>query len=178
MAGISVETKYFASSGASSPALALQMTCLVDSYMLWIGVTEELEENASRAILQGHLGKDWAVSMPPWKVRNSRNEGIGWLQQGNSFSPLHHQTLPATGSQLLRSSSSDVALSISKRLGEQLIVGDRRYLMRATNLRTARRFGKQIFLCVDIPVSMGDDSGIVERVERALVDTLKEMEKK
>lgn len=42
-----------------------------------------------------------------------------------------HQTLPATGSQLLRSSSSDVALSIAKRLGEQLIVGDRRYLMRA-----------------------------------------------
>ena len=74
MAGINVETKYFPSSGASSPALALQVTCLVDSYMLWIGVTEELEEDVSRAILQGHLGKDWAVSMPPWKVRNSRNE--------------------------------------------------------------------------------------------------------
>jgi hypothetical protein len=77
MTGISVETKYFPSSGASFPALALQVTCLVDSYMLWIGVTEEeLEEKASDAILQGHLGKDWAVSMPPWKVRNSRNEGI------------------------------------------------------------------------------------------------------
>lgn len=134
MAGISVETKYFPSSGASSPALALQVTCLADSYMLWIGVTEELEENATRAILQGHLGKDWAVSMPPWK------------------------TLPATGSQLLRSSSSDVALSIAKRL--------------------ARRFGKQVFLSVDIPVSMGDDSGMVVRVESALVDTLREMEKK
>ena len=129
MAGISVETKYFPSSVASSPALALQVTCLVDSYMLWIGVTEELEENASRAILRGHLGKDWAVSMPPWKVRTSRNKGIDWLQQGNSLSALHHQTLPATGSQLLRSSSSDMALSIAKRLGERLIVGDRRYLM-------------------------------------------------
>jgi hypothetical protein len=83
MTGISVETKYFPSLGASSPALALQVTCLVDSYMLWIGVTEELEEKASDAILQGHLGKDWAVSMPPWKVRNSRNEGIGWHRQGN-----------------------------------------------------------------------------------------------
>ncbi|KAF8499736.1 hypothetical protein F5888DRAFT_1610719 [Russula emetica] len=140
MTGISVETKYFPSSGASSPALALQVTCLVDSYMLWIGVTEELEENASRAILQGHLGKDWAVSMPPWK------------------------TLPATGSQLLRSSSSDVALSIAKETGD--------------DLRTARRFGKQIFLSVDIPVSMGDDSGILVRVERALMDTLREIEKK
>ncbi|KAI0000516.1 hypothetical protein BJV77DRAFT_907981, partial [Russula vinacea] len=117
----------------SSPALALQVTCLVDSYMLWIGVTEEeLEEKASDAILQGHLGKDWAVSMPPWK------------------------TLPATGSQLLRSSSSDLALSIAKRL--------------------ARRFGKQIFLSVDIPASMGDDSGILVRVEKALMDTLREME--
>jgi hypothetical protein len=45
-------------------------------------------------------------------------------------------------------------------------------------LRTARRFGKQIFLSVDIPASMGDDSGILVRVERALMDTLKEMEKK
>lgn len=171
--GISVETKYFPSSGASSPALALQVTCLVDSYMLWIGVTEELEENASNAILQGHLGKDWAVSMPPWKVRNLRKEGIGWLRREN----LHHQTLPATGSQLLRSSSSDLALSIAKRLGEPLIVGDGRYLMRG-DLRTARRFGKQIFLSVDVPVSMGDDSGILVRVEKALMDTLRDMEKK
>jgi proteasome assembly chaperone 4 len=77
MTGIRVETKYFPSSGASSPALALQVTCLEDSYMLWIGVTEEAEENASEAILQGHLGKDWAVSMPPWKVRNLRDERIG-----------------------------------------------------------------------------------------------------
>jgi len=134
MAGISVETKYFPSSGTSLPALALQVTCLVDSYILWIGVTEELEENASRATLQGHLGKDWAVSMPPWKVRNSGNENkIKWdgSNRRTRFSALHHQTLPATGSQLSRSSSSDVALSIAKRLGEQLIVGDRRDLMRA-----------------------------------------------
>lgn len=75
MASISVETKYFPSSGVSSPALALQVTCLVDSYMLWMGVTEELEENSNRATLQGHFGKDWAVSMPPWKVRTSWNEG-------------------------------------------------------------------------------------------------------
>jgi len=70
MTVVSVETKYFPSSGASSPALVVQVTCLVDSYMLWIGVTEELEEeSAGRAILRGNLGKDWAVAMPPWKVR-------------------------------------------------------------------------------------------------------------
>jgi len=134
MTTVTVKTKYFPSSRASSPALALQATCLADSYMLWIGATEELEENAGRAILRGHLGKDWAVAMPPWNM------------------------LPATGTQLLRSTSTDLALSIAKRL--------------------ARRFGKQIFLSVDVPVSIGDDSGMIVEVEKALVDTLKEMEKK
>ena len=103
---------------------------------------------------------------------------MGRLQQGNSISVLHHQTLPATGSQLLQTSSSDVSLSIAKRLGEQLIAGDRTVFDESDDLRTARRFGKQIFLSVDIPASMGDDSGIIVRVERALMDTLKEMEKK
>jgi proteasome assembly chaperone 4 len=69
MTAISVKTRYFPSSRTSSPALALQVTCLADSYMLWVGATEEPEENAGRAILRGHLGKDWAVAMPPWKVR-------------------------------------------------------------------------------------------------------------
>jgi proteasome assembly chaperone 4 len=66
---IRVETRYIAPSEASSPALALQVTCLEDSYMLWIGATEEAEENAGRATVRGHLSKDWAVAMPPWKVR-------------------------------------------------------------------------------------------------------------
>ncbi len=43
---------------------------------------------------------------------------------------------------------------------------------------TARRFGKQIFLSVDVPASMGDDSGNLVRVEKVLMDTLREMEKK
>lgn len=70
-----------------------------------------------------------------------------------------------------------MALSIAKRLGEQSVVGDGRYLMR-DDLRTAQRFGKQIFLSVDIPIAMGDDSGILVRVEKALMDTLREIEKK
>lgn len=57
-------------------------------------------------------------------------------------------------------------------------MGDRTEFDESDDLRTARRFGKQIFLSVDIPASMGDDSGILVRVERALMDTLKEMEKK
>ncbi|KAI0268765.1 hypothetical protein BC834DRAFT_820934 [Gloeopeniophorella convolvens] len=130
--GISVETRYFAPAKPSLPALALQATCLADSYMLWIGVTEEAEENVGRAASQGRLGRDWAVAMPAWK------------------------TLPATATPLLRSSSSDVALSLATRL--------------------ARRFGKQIFLSVDVPVSVGDGAEIVVEVEKALVAGLKELE--
>jgi len=98
--------------------------------MVWVGVTEGPEENAGGATLQGHLGKDWVVAMPPWK------------------------SLPATGSQLLRSSNSDVALSIATRL--------------------ARRYGKQIFLSVDV----AEDSGVLLDVEKAVFRTLGDIEEK
>jgi hypothetical protein len=76
MTTVSVETKYFSSSRASLPALALQVTCLADSYMLWIGATEEPEDNVGHATLRGHLGKDWAVAMPPWNVRPHQMERV------------------------------------------------------------------------------------------------------
>jgi proteasome assembly chaperone 4 len=42
-------------------------------------------------------------------------------------------------------------------------------------MRIAQRFGKQIFLSVDVPVSIGgdDSGGILVQVEKALVETLK-----
>ncbi|KAN0125302.1 hypothetical protein V8E53_015612, partial [Lactarius tabidus] len=128
MTAISVKTKYFPSSRPSSPALVVQVTCLADSYMVWVGATEEPEEKAGSATLQGHLGKDWVVAMPPWK------------------------SLPATGTQLLRSSSSDVALSIGTRL--------------------ARRYGKQIFLSVDVR----EDSGVMLEVEKAVFGSVGDIE--
>lgn len=90
------------------------------------------------------------------------------------------QMLPATGTQLLRSTSTDLALSIAKRLGESINnCGSFMRCLVTDILPTARRFGKQIFLSVDVPVSIGDDSGgMIVEVEKALVDTLKEMEKK
>ncbi|KAH8993263.1 hypothetical protein EDB86DRAFT_2805666, partial [Lactarius hatsudake] len=123
---ISVETKYFPSSRPSSPALVVQVTCLADSYMVWVGITDEPEENAGRATLQGQLGKDWVVAMP----------------------------LETTGTQLLRSSNSDVALSIATRL--------------------ARRYGKQIFLSVDVR----EDSGVLLEAEKAVFGSLKDIEEK
>jgi hypothetical protein len=66
---------------------------------------------------------------------------------------------------------------MAKRLGKRLNAGAVWRLMTDV-LPTARRFEKQIFLSVDVPVSMGENSGIIVEVEKALVDTLKEMEKK
>jgi hypothetical protein len=63
-AAISIETKYLPSTDASLPALALQVTRLVDSYMLWIGTTDAAPEDASKAPLQGNLARDWACAMP------------------------------------------------------------------------------------------------------------------
>jgi len=63
-AAISIETKYLPSSESSLPALVLQVTRLVDSYMLWIGPTDAAPEDVSKAPLLGNLARDWACAMP------------------------------------------------------------------------------------------------------------------
>ncbi|KAH9935531.1 uncharacterized protein B0H18DRAFT_976134 [Fomitopsis serialis] len=135
---ITVETKLVSPPDPTLPALAIQVTRLLDSYMLWIGTTDETAEDVHSAPLQGHLARDWACAMP---VRN-----------------LSANTPPAATS-LYRSSSSDAALSMSQRL--------------------ARRFKKQIFLSIDLPPvfdSMGQGQKLVLAVERAVVETLRELE--
>ena len=61
---IETETKYFPATSDGLPALALQITKLVDSYMLWIGVTECLAEEVKQAPSRGKLCRDWACAMP------------------------------------------------------------------------------------------------------------------
>ncbi len=65
---ITQEIKYFAPSDANLPALVLQITRLVGSYMLWIGTTDVQPENAEAAVSRGRLCQDWACSMPPTSV--------------------------------------------------------------------------------------------------------------
>lgn len=62
-----IETKirYFDSADESLPALVLQQTCLVDSYMLWIGTTDKRPEEAELVPASGNLCVDWACAMPP-----------------------------------------------------------------------------------------------------------------
>ena len=66
---IRLETRYVPASNDGLPALALQATCLVNSYMLWVGATAE--KDAERAASAGRLAADWACSMPPIAVRCS-----------------------------------------------------------------------------------------------------------
>ncbi|KII92826.1 hypothetical protein PLICRDRAFT_37620 [Plicaturopsis crispa FD-325 SS-3] len=135
---IQVETKYLPSSDSSLPPLALRVTRLESSVMLWIGTTDESPEDVHKAPLQGMLSRDWACAMPP------ATSGI-----------------PAPATSLFRSSGSDSAVSMAQRL--------------------ARRFGKQVFLSVDVPpnfLSMGQGPKLLMEVEKGLVQTLKEMETK
>ncbi|KNZ72898.1 hypothetical protein J132_01890 [Termitomyces sp. J132] len=92
---ISVSTNYLTPSDPSLPALALQVTQLVGSYMLWVGTTEGSPEDVDKATMQGNLCKDWACAMPPKVV----------------------PTIPATS--LFRSSESDIALSMAQRLAKR-----------------------------------------------------------
>lgn len=69
-ATISVKARHLASSDPFLPALALQVTRLVDSYMIWVGTTEGSPADVEQACSQGSLCKDWACAMPPKTVRS------------------------------------------------------------------------------------------------------------
>ncbi|PPQ89723.1 hypothetical protein CVT25_014124 [Psilocybe cyanescens] len=133
-----VQVKLLDTNNPSLPPLVLQITHMVDTYMLWIGTADSNTNtgNGEKAVLNGNLCKDWACAMPP------RVSGA-----------------PSAATSLFRSSSSDVALPMAQRL--------------------AKRFQKQIFLSVDIPVdftSMGQGHRLVFEAEKGIVTTLKEIE--
>ncbi|KIK97798.1 hypothetical protein PAXRUDRAFT_135570 [Paxillus rubicundulus Ve08.2h10] len=90
-------TRYIPPAEPTLPALALHVTSLVDSYMLWVGVTEEPPETVENAPRSGALCRDWACAMPSAPGM----PGLG----------------PATP--LFHSSGSDVALSMAQRLAKR-----------------------------------------------------------
>ncbi|KAJ7594305.1 hypothetical protein C8J56DRAFT_926430 [Mycena floridula] len=95
--------------------LKLQITQLVDQYMLWVGLGSESDDSL------GSLCKDWACAMPG-------------------------ENGPASA--LFGSSKSDIALSMARRL--------------------AKRFNKQIFVSVDIPIrfAVEAEQGLVAALKR------------
>jgi len=68
---VHVEIKYIPAPDLSLPALAVQVTRLVDSYMLWAGTTDVSADDVQNVTLQGHLAKDWACAMPARDVSTS-----------------------------------------------------------------------------------------------------------
>ncbi|GBE80682.1 hypothetical protein SCP_0304010 [Sparassis crispa] len=95
---IHVKTRYIPPPEPSLPALAVQVTEMVDSYMLWIGTTNEPAESVQNAPLQGCLARDWACAMPTRDINSS---------------------LPPAATSLFRTSGSDIALSMSQRLARR-----------------------------------------------------------
>ena len=62
---IHVETRYIPPAELAVPALAVQITRLVDTFMIWAGTTDSEPKEVHNAPLQGCLSKDWACAMPP-----------------------------------------------------------------------------------------------------------------
>ncbi|KAI0775663.1 hypothetical protein BD413DRAFT_470931 [Trametes elegans] len=94
---IQVDTRYYPSAEHALPALAVQTTRLVDTYMLWVGTTDVEPEQVENAPLQGCLAKDWACAMPARETSGT----------------------PAAATPLYRSSSSEAALSMAQRLARR-----------------------------------------------------------
>ncbi|KAF9529202.1 hypothetical protein CPB83DRAFT_852850 [Crepidotus variabilis] len=126
--------KTVVTSDPTMPSLVIQVTQMVNTYMLWVGVASSHDSEAGEnAVVDGRLCKDWACAMPP-----------------------RDTTVPASATSLFRSGGSDVALSISQRL--------------------AKRFRKQIFLSVDLPLLPGQGEQLAFEAEKGIVETLKAVE--
>ncbi|KAJ4483252.1 hypothetical protein J3R30DRAFT_3447207 [Lentinula aciculospora] len=130
---ISTQVHYIASDNPSIPAFVLQVTQMVDSYMLWASPTELSEGNVERASMSGSLCRDWACAMPP--------------KAG---------TINTAGTSIFRTSNSDSSISMAQRL--------------------TKRFGKQVFLSIDIQSYAGKPE-ILLALEKGILQTLKIIEK-
>lgn len=69
---IETQLRYFQPQDDASPALVVQVTRLVDSYMLWVGPSSARSAEDVEAVnatpQNGSLCRDWACAMPPLSV--------------------------------------------------------------------------------------------------------------
>jgi proteasome assembly chaperone 4 len=99
---ISVETQYVPSPDGVQPALAVQVTRLVDSMLVWVGATALGSDEVERAPMSGHLGRDWAVGMSgSWSTslfRSPYTDASSMAQRLGVSAPVTYtlsNTLPA-----------------------------------------------------------------------------------
>ncbi|CAE6477168.1 unnamed protein product [Rhizoctonia solani] len=144
------------------------ITHLVDSYFIWVGGTvERLDSLQAPPQAGGSLLADNEVNQQDGVLESRSVELLvaQAMQTGSlakDFScamPGTQATTPALGVPIFRSRDSDESLALSQRL--------------------ARRFKKQIFLSIDIPVLMktsGQTSHFMSQAEKHLLITLKSFE--
>ncbi|KAJ7287842.1 hypothetical protein C8J57DRAFT_1285057 [Mycena rebaudengoi] len=70
---ITVTTHKYPAGDASQPALAVQITRLTGSMMIWVG--EDASGGNEDATTQGRLARDWAVGMPSGGTSLFRSSG-------------------------------------------------------------------------------------------------------
>ncbi|KAJ1304511.1 hypothetical protein OPQ81_005656 [Rhizoctonia solani] len=145
------------------------ITHLVDSYFIWVGGTVERPDSLQVPPPQsgGSLLADDELNQQDSALYSRSVEAIvsQAMQTGSlakDFScamPTTQASTPALGVPIFRSRDSDESLAVSQRL--------------------ARRFKKQIFLSLDIPVlikTSGQTSYFMSQVEKHLLVTLKSFE--
>lgn len=86
-----METKYVGPSDGSETGLVVQITKMMDSYMVWVGSTRKENET-----VEGRLCRDWAYAMPAKKIGGE-----------------------PSGTSLFRSNSCNVALSMAQRIAKR-----------------------------------------------------------
>ncbi|CAE6415249.1 unnamed protein product [Rhizoctonia solani] len=160
-----VTSRYAPSDSEGGHHIVSHITHLIDSYFIWVGGTVERPDSLQAPPPQaGGLLADDEVNQQD-SIPDSRSVEVlvaqamqtGSLAKDFSCAMLTTQvSTPALGVPIFRSRDSDESLALSQRL--------------------ARRFKKQIFLSLDIPVlikTSGQTSYFMSQVEKHLLITLK-----
>ncbi|EIW82735.1 hypothetical protein CONPUDRAFT_163813 [Coniophora puteana RWD-64-598 SS2] len=183
---ITTHTRFLPAPDPSLPGLAVHITALTGSYMIWAGTSSHTPQNstqprsATASMLQA--GPGGALMEPDQdldgddggadadaEARKKADEraAVERAMSGGLVARDWACAMPPAGARaesaatsLFRSSSSDVAFGMAQRF--------------------ARRTQKQIFLSIDVPpafMSAGSNSSsLLLRLERGIIDLLKEIE--
>lgn len=112
---IQVSSHYVPPVNSTSPALAFQVTSLVDSYMIWAGIMEGNAEDVHNAASHGRLTQEWACAMPSLQVLINFCSFVVLILACLYMKP----SALSPGTSLFRASSADCALPMAQRLGER-----------------------------------------------------------